>query len=107
MHHFGAFKKVGEAKGAAKQMPSWWDDIAKAKSEGKKIVLVSQGTVEAKFEELTLPTLDVLKDRTDVLVIATFAIVEPQEVPGLVVPDNARVAKFVPFDVLLPLVCGA
>jgi len=105
VRYFGAFKKVGN-KGDG-QVPSWWDDIAKAKQEGKKIVLVSQGTLEANFEELTLPTLDVLKDRSDVLVIATFAVMEPQEVPGLVIPDNARVAKFVPFDVLLPLVCRA
>jgi UDP:flavonoid glycosyltransferase YjiC (YdhE family) len=103
VRYFGAFKKVGK-KGSG-QLPSWWDDIAEAKKEGKKIVLVSQGTLEAEFKDLTLPTLDVLKDRSDVLVIATFAVMEPEEVPGLVVPDNARVAKFVPFDILLPLVC--
>jgi UDP:flavonoid glycosyltransferase YjiC (YdhE family) len=102
VRHFGAFKEVG--KRSEMQMPSWWDDVTRAKEGGKKIVLISQGTLEADFSDLTLPALDVLKDRTDLLIIATFASVEPEDVVGLVVPENARVAKFVPFDVLLPLV---
>ncbi|KAF1948264.1 UDP-Glycosyltransferase/glycogen phosphorylase [Byssothecium circinans] len=102
---FGAFKKVGKQDGdKGAQLPSWWDDIAKAKKEGKKIVAVSQGTLEVNPENLVLPTLEALKDRDDVLVIATFVVSEPEDVPGLVVPSNARVTKFVPFDLLLPLV---
>lgn len=107
VHWFGAFKKAG-AKGDDKkkkpELPSWWDDIAKAKSEGKKIVAVSQGTVEADLEDVLLPTIEALKERDDVLVIATTVLVEPGDVKNLVVPGNTRVAKFVPYDLLLPLV---
>ena len=75
-----------------------------AKQAGKKIVAVSQGTVETDLSNLVLPTLEALKDRNDVLVVATTVAVEPGEVPDLVMPYNARVAKFVPYDLLLPMV---
>lgn len=105
VRYFGALKKVGKQGGDKElKLPSWWDNIAHAKNEGKKIIAVSQGTVEVRPEDLVLPTLDGLKDRDDVLVIATFVVQEPEDVPGLVVPKNARVAKFVPYDKLLPLV---
>ncbi|KAF2646682.1 UDP-Glycosyltransferase/glycogen phosphorylase [Massarina eburnea CBS 473.64] len=105
VRYFGAFKKVGkQGDDTVSQLPSWWEDVVKAKAEGLKIVAVSQGTVEVRPEDLVLPALEALKDRKDILVIATFVVSEPEDVPGLVVPSNARVAKFVPYDLLLPLV---
>ncbi|KAH7135333.1 hypothetical protein B0J11DRAFT_564695 [Dendryphion nanum] len=101
IRYYGAFDKVGRPDGDS--LPSWWDDIAKAKKEGKKIIVVSQGTVAPVLSEIVLPTLAVLKDRDDVLVIASTVTVEPEDVSGLVVPENARVAKFIPYDILLPL----
>ncbi|KAF2677646.1 glycosyltransferase family 1 protein [Lentithecium fluviatile CBS 122367] len=68
VRYFGAYKKVGNQDDKVSELPSWWDDIAKAKNEGQKVVLVSQGTIEARPEELTLPTLEALKNRDDVLV---------------------------------------
>ncbi|KAF2791043.1 glycosyltransferase family 1 protein [Melanomma pulvis-pyrius CBS 109.77] len=103
---FGAFKNAG-AKDDDKtksELPSWWDDIAEAKREGKKIVAVSQGTVEADLEDVLLPTIEALKERDDVLVIATTVLVEPGDVKNLIVPGNTRVAKFVPYGLLLPLI---
>ncbi|KAF2191997.1 glycosyltransferase family 1 protein [Zopfia rhizophila CBS 207.26] len=104
IRYFGAFKKVGDQGDSKPQLPAWWDDIEKAKREGKKIIAVSQGTVEANPKDLTLPTLEALKDRDDVLIIATTVISEPEDIPNLVVPKNARIAKFVPYDLLLPTV---
>jgi UDP:flavonoid glycosyltransferase YjiC (YdhE family) len=51
-----------------------------------------------------LPTLEALKDRTDVLIIATTVAVEVADIPDLVVPSNTRMAKFVPYDLLIPQV---
>lgn len=104
LRYFGALKKPQEQQSESSDLPSWWNDVIQAKAEGKKIVVVSQGTVETKPEELILPTLEALKDREDVFVVATFYTSEPEEVPGLVVPENARVAKYVPHNALLPLV---
>ncbi|KAF2648898.1 glycosyltransferase family 1 protein [Lophiostoma macrostomum CBS 122681] len=100
----GALKKVGKMGAKEPELPPWWNDIAQAKKEGKKIIAVSQGTAETNLEHLVLPTLEALKDREDVLVIATFVVAEPEDIPNLVVPGNVRVAKFVPYDQLLPLV---
>ncbi|KAF2279850.1 UDP-Glycosyltransferase/glycogen phosphorylase [Westerdykella ornata] len=104
IRYFGALKNLKKTGGEAAELPTWWDDIRKAKAEGKKIVAVSQGTVEVNPQELILPTISALKDREDVLVIATLVAFEPSEVLGEEVPENARVAKFVPHDMLLPLV---
>jgi hypothetical protein len=40
------------------------------------IVAVSQGTVETDLSNLLLPTLEVLKHRDDVLVVATTVVVD-------------------------------
>ncbi|KAF2113514.1 hypothetical protein BDV96DRAFT_647777 [Lophiotrema nucula] len=104
VRYFGAFKTVGKSVDDQK-IPVWWDDIANAKKAGKKIIAVSQGTVETNPEDLVLPTIEALKDRDDVLLVATFVTTEPEEVKGLgEVPANTRVAKFVPYDLLLPMV---
>jgi MGT family glycosyltransferase len=74
--------------------PAWWDDVTGAT---KPVVLVTQGTVATNAEELIAPTLQALANE-DVLVVATTggkALSGP-------VPDNARVASFIPFDQLMP-----
>ena len=80
--------------------PSWWDEVVNNKD--KKIVAVSQGTVAMNFSDLVLPTMDALKDRDDILVVVALGkkgATLPADTP---VPDNARVADFIPFDDLLP-----
>jgi hypothetical protein len=107
IYYVGALKKSDvqdkeEEKGSA--LPEWWGDIAKAKKEGKMIVAVSQGTVEGDLTDLVLPTIEALKDQEKVLLIATTVLVDPKDVPNLIVPANTRVEKYIPFDLLLPLV---
>lgn len=107
IRYFGSFKNIGkkaDQNSKAPDLPEWWSDIAKAKKDGKKIIAVSQGTVELNLEEIVLPTIKALKDRDDILLIASTVAVEPEEVPNLIVPKNTRVAKFVPYDQLLALV---
>jgi hypothetical protein len=102
IHYFGA---LPSSKSKAAALPDWWDDVARAKEAGKKIVAVSQGTVDPDLNALLVPTLEALEHRDDVLVIATTVTVDPEEIQGLVVPRNTRIAKFVPYDLLLPYVC--
>lgn len=75
--------------------PPWWEEVA---ARAKPVVLVTQGTVATDSSELIEPTLRALADE-DVLVVATTG---GKELAGPV-PANARVAKFVPFDKLMPL----
>ncbi|SIR78862.1 glycosyltransferase [Micromonospora avicenniae] len=81
--------------------PAWWPEL----SAGRPVVVVTQGTVaNVDLNELVIPTLRALAD-LDVLVVAATA---REDGPDLVrqalpeVPDNVRLAGFVPFDRLLP-----
>ncbi len=85
-------------------LPAWWGDLATAKQRGAPIVLVTQGTLATDPRELIVPALHALAD-DDVLVIATTG--RPFEGPadlGLsAIPANARIAPFVPYHQLMPM----
>ncbi|KAH8900529.1 UDP-Glycosyltransferase/glycogen phosphorylase [Thozetella sp. PMI_491] len=68
----------------------------------KKIVFVSQGTACLNYEELILPTIRILKDRVDVLVIAALGARGAKLPDGFDIPSNARVADYVPYEAILP-----
>ncbi len=77
--------------------PAWWNDL----DRGGSVVLVTQGTIaNFDFNELIQPTLSALAGE-DVLVIAATGRPDNE---SIVVPSNARVESFVPFDRLLPKV---
>ncbi|UNK69582.1 nucleotide disphospho-sugar-binding domain-containing protein [Microbacterium sp. H1-D42] len=90
---------VGEVSAVPPSMPlpDWWPDL-----DGRRVVLVTQGTLNIDPEDLVRPTLEALADR-DVLVVATTGIAGRDTLP-FPVPSNARVAGFVPFAELLPRV---
>lgn len=76
-------------------LPEWWDEL----DTGRPIVHVTQGTVaNADLEELVMPTIRALADR-DVLVVATTG---GREAPELELPANARIASYLPYDLLFP-----
>ncbi|MBB5789429.1 glycosyltransferase [Jiangella mangrovi] len=82
----------------AVDLPAWWDDLRTT----TPVVLVTQGTIaNADLTALVRPTLDGLAGE-DVLVVVTTGG-QPAEKLGPL-PDNARVARFLPYDQLLPLV---
>jgi UDP:flavonoid glycosyltransferase YjiC (YdhE family) len=64
------------------------------------VVLVNQGTVATRADDLIVPTLRALAGQ-DLLVIATTGGV-PIDRLGIDVPPNARVESFVPFAALMP-----
>jgi MGT family glycosyltransferase len=77
--------------------PAWWKEL----DGPRPVVLVTQGTfANLDFEELIQPTLSALAD-DDILVIAATGRTDTD---AIVVPQNARVEPFIPFDRLLPKV---
>ena len=73
--------------------PSWWHEVVDAK---RPVVLVTQGTIATDTSELLAPTLQALAHE-ELLVVATGAGADT-----VALPDNARVATFIPFKELMP-----
>ncbi|SDG44844.1 glycosyltransferase, MGT family [Lentzea fradiae] len=73
--------------------PEWWGDL-----DGRTVVHVTQGTLETGAGDLLRPAVEALAGH-DALVVCTTGGAPP-EVLGPV-PDNVRVAAFIPHDLLL------
>jgi MGT family glycosyltransferase len=78
------------------ERPAWWSELA---SSAKPVVLVTQGTLTTDHRELLRPTLDALAE-DDVMVVAVTGGPDPADLGRL--PGNARAARFLPFDEVLP-----
>jgi MGT family glycosyltransferase len=93
LHYVGALPPPPSAA----PKPVWLDEL----DGSRKIVVVTQGTV-ANYDlgQLIEPTLQALADRDDLLVLATTGgrSADAIKIP---LPNNARVAPFLPFDELL------
>ena len=80
-------------------LPAWWDY-----SDPRPVVHVTQGTyTNLDLTELIVPTIRALAD-SPVLVVATTGGPEPsavEEAYGGALPENARVARFLPYHHLL------
>ena len=80
-------------------LPSWVHELGGS----RKVILVTQGTVATNFNDLVAPTLVALADEPDLLVIATAGGRAVEAIPGPI-PDNARLASYLPFEWVLPKV---
>lgn len=80
-------------------LPDWAGDL----DDGRKVVLVTQGTVaNSNLDRLIGPTLKALAEEPDLVVVATTGG-RPVEALGPL-PENARVAEYLPYDWLMPKV---
>lgn len=80
-------------------VPAWWDDL----DTDRPVVHVTQGTIaNSDFDQLVGPTLEALAERDVLVVVSTGG--RPVEALGGRVPANARVARYLPYDRLLPRV---
>jgi MGT family glycosyltransferase len=77
--------------------PTWWNQVLQS---GKRVVLVTQGTIATDVDELIRPTLEALADE-DLWVIATTGGKRGEEL-GFPIPGNAIVEPFIPFVTLMP-----
>ncbi len=76
-------------------------DIAEALSLGRRVVLVTQGTLaNFDFSHLVAPTLEALADRDDVVVLVSTGGRPVSEI-AVELPSNARVAPFLPYDLVM------
>lgn len=71
-------------------------------SNYKKVILVTQGTVERDSEKLLVPTLEAFKD-TNYLVVVTTGGSQTQQLRDRYPHDNIVIEDFIDFRVIMPL----
>ena len=79
--------------------PAWWSEL----NSGRKVVLVTQGTIANDYDDLIRPAIHALA-REDALVIVTTGSKPPEAVGIDPLPSNVRVEQFVPYAHLMPRV---
>ncbi len=78
-------------------IPEWARDL----DGSRKVVLVTQGTLtNDDFSELVIPTLEALANERDIVVAVTTGG-KPIETIGRPLPENTRVAQYLPFEWVL------
>ncbi|KUJ16794.1 putative UDP-glucuronosyltransferase 2A3 [Mollisia scopiformis] len=81
------------------EFPSFWKEIT---AGDKDIVFICQGTIALNYSDLIIPAMAALKDRPNTIVVVALGIKGEKFPEGTFVPENARVADYIPFDELLP-----
>jgi MGT family glycosyltransferase len=78
--------------------PEWWPEL-----DGRKVVLVTQGTVATDPRHLLAPTLEALADDSALVVATTGSdTTAALESLGGSLPPNARLERFIPYAELMP-----
>jgi MGT family glycosyltransferase len=78
------------------QAPSWWGDLL-----GRKVILVTQGTINNEFDQLIRPAIRALAEDNVLVVVTTGS--RPVEDVGIdPLPSNVRVERFIPYAHLMP-----
>ncbi len=89
------------AEGAAAEPPPWWPDLAAARAQGRRVIHVTQGTLNVDPADLVAPAVAGLTGRGHLIVCTTGGA--PPSVLGEL-PGDVRAAAFLPHDLLLPAV---
>ncbi len=78
--------------------PSWWSEL-----EGRRVVLVTHGTINNDFDQLIRPAIRALAGE-NVLVVVTTGSRPAEDVNIDPLPANVRVERFIPYAHLMPKV---
>ena len=79
-------------------LPEWWQEL----DDSKRLVLLTQGTVANRdFGQLVAPALAGLAEEKDLIVLVTTGGQPVESIPGRI-PKNARIAQFLPYELILP-----
>lgn len=78
--------------------PSWWHEL-----DGRRVVLVTQGTINNDFDQLIRPAIRALSSE-NVFVVVTTGSRPASDVDIAPLPWNVRVEKFIPYAHLMPKV---
>jgi UDP:flavonoid glycosyltransferase YjiC (YdhE family) len=81
--------------------PSWWNKVENPGA--KKVVAVCQGSLALNYAELTIPSIEALKDRQDITLVVALGKKGASLPNDISIPSNTLIADFIPFDDLLPL----
>jgi UDP:flavonoid glycosyltransferase YjiC (YdhE family) len=81
------------------ELPAWWGELDAAEQRGVPIVLVTQGTLATDPRELVEPALRGLADEPVLVVVTTAAALGES-------PANARIARYLPYELVLPRVAA-
>ncbi|WDZ85763.1 glycosyltransferase [Micromonospora cathayae] len=82
-------------------LPDWWPELVAARADGRPVVHVTQGTLDNDPDDLLRPAVAGLAGTAPLVLCATGGPAPSVLGP---LPDNVRVAAFLPYDRLLPLV---
>lgn len=83
--------------------PAWWPDLAGARSAGRHVVFITQGTVATDPAGLIRPAVRGLADSGALLVVTTGGRDPDEVLPAGQRPANMRITRFVPYTEVLPL----
>ncbi|EJP62360.1 UDP-glucosyltransferase [Beauveria bassiana ARSEF 2860] len=79
--------------------PPFWNTVING---SKRVVVVSQGTVAVRYDQLLVPAMHALADRDDIVVVAILGQ-KGAELPGEVaIPSNAYTVDYLSYDAMLP-----
>jgi MGT family glycosyltransferase len=76
--------------------PEWWREL-----HGRRVILVTQGTINNDFDQLIRPAIRALAEE-NALVIVTTGSRNPEVVGIDPLPPNVRVERFIPYAALMP-----
>ncbi|KAH6621677.1 glycosyltransferase family 1 protein [Chaetomium sp. MPI-SDFR-AT-0129] len=92
--------------------PTWWPTITAnaalpaGSPDKKKVVFVTQGTAHLDYDDLLLPTIKTLGDRSDLIVVATLGVrgatLKTSDGAPAPIPANTLVIDYLAYDALLP-----
>ena len=77
-------------------LPEWWDDVT---ADPRPVVFVTQGTLSTNPQDLIAPAVTGLAGQ-EVLVVVAGA--SPDALGLKVIPENVRIAPFIPFGIAMP-----
>jgi MGT family glycosyltransferase len=93
MHFIGA---TVPASPADWNPPAWWGEM-----QGRKVVLLTQGTINNDYDQLIRPAIRALSSE-DVFVVVTTGSKPASEVGIMPLPWNVRVERHIPYAHLMP-----
>jgi len=80
----------------------WAYELVRKLSTFKRIILVTQGTIERDVEKLIVPTLEAFKNEPETLVIATTGGSQTNELRNRFPISNALIEDYIDFNRVMP-----